>query len=67
MDCSRSIIKYDYNKDIFEILRIQDIPAAITEGIVFYIEKKNKLYIAGGMSEGKVQDIIWELDLNQVI
>jgi len=67
MDCSRSIIKYDYKKDVFKVLRIQDIPAAITEGIVFYIEQKNKLYIAGGMSEGKTSDLIWELDLNQVM
>jgi len=71
METSRSIIIYDYNKDIFDDLHIQDLPVAITEGIVFYIEKKNKLYIAGGISHDKkqkmVQDIVWELDIEKIM
>jgi hypothetical protein len=67
MEGSRSIILYDYKKDIFDDLHIQDIPVAITEGIVFYLEKRNKIYIAGGVSEDKVQDIIWELDIEKIM
>ena len=67
MECSRSIIIYDYEKDLFNDLHIQEIPVAITEGIVFYIEENNKLYIAGGISENTVQDIIWELDIDEIM
>lgn len=71
MEGSRSIILYDYDKDIFDDLHIQEIPLAITEGIVFFIEKKNKLYVAGGMSHDKdkevVHDIIWELDIGEIM
>ena len=71
MECSRSIITYDYYKDLFGDLHIQEIPVAITEGIVFYLESKDKLYIAGGITHDKdhekVQDIIWELDIGMIM
>ena len=71
MECSRSIIIYNYNTDTFDDLHIQDIPVAITEGIIFYIEKTKKLYIAGGITHNKnqeiVQEIIWELDIGKIM
>jgi len=69
MESSRSIIKYNYNDGLFDDMHIQEIPVSITEGIVFYKENTNKLYITGGLSHDKdhtiVHDIIWELDLNK--
>jgi hypothetical protein len=71
IESSRSIIIYDYDKDIFDDLHIQEIPVTIVEGIVFYIEKKNKLYIAGGISHDKdreiVHEIIWELNIGKIM
>jgi len=70
METSRSIILYDYNKDIFDDLHIQEIPMSITEGIIFYIEKKKKLYIIGGYSHDisgeKVSNILWELEIDKI-
>jgi hypothetical protein len=71
METSRSIIMYDYRNDIFDDLHIQEIPTAITEGIIFYLEKKKKMYIAGGLSHNisgqKIWDIVWELDINEIM
>jgi hypothetical protein len=70
MEQSRSIIYYDYAKDYFMDLGIQDIPLSIVEGIIFYIEKENKIYISGGVPGGKsmgtVYDNIWELDIGKI-
>jgi hypothetical protein len=71
METSRSIITYDYKKDLFDDLHIQEIPEPVTEGIVFYLESSNKLYIAGGMSHDldkqKIHEIIWELDIGRIM
>jgi N-acetylneuraminic acid mutarotase len=71
METSRSIIMYDYQKDIFDDLHIQEIPVAITEGIIFYLERKKKLYIAGGLTHDisgqKIYDILWELNIDKIM
>jgi hypothetical protein len=66
METSRSIVFYDYKKDYFNDLFIQEFPWPITEALVFYLDDKNKLYIAGGVSNSKVQNLLWELDLEKI-
>ena len=71
MEGSRSIIIYDYKNDIFDDLRVQEFPVSVSEGIVFYIENKKKMYVAGGVSRDKdksiIQEIIWELDIEKIM
>ncbi len=66
MEASHSGVYYDYENDRFDGLLMQEIPVGLTEAVVFYLENKNTVYIAGGITNEKVQNILWELDVGKI-
>lgn len=66
MEASHSGIYYNYKKDVFDGIYMQEIPIGVTEPIIFHLKNSNKVYIVGGISNDEVQEIMWELDLSKV-
>ena len=66
MEQSHSGVCYDYEKNMFDGLCMQDIPVSAAEPVVYYLERTDRIYISGGITNNTVQDILWKLDTGAI-